>query len=281
MIQFQKDIGNKNNYIDNSMAQSRHSKKVKYRPIIPIKPISEIYQEPIIKSHIKFSDVFDQFMINRLNAWFKNNGKVTDFVREERRENGLDEIDTTVESFVYGTSTNDTTLVLLIKKHGNDFIHLSIHLAPEYLSTSMKNSGIIHIVKNIYKSKLSGKKNYHIKSIYAITQPKGKHHSLHFEILQRYSTSTIVKNVNIYDEEVKQEMKVITKVLNKLFDEDDIEHYVGDYHAIHPNSNKIQSPTPMEPNTNNIIRNINTRTKFISRRNIHKQGGRYKTKKNK
>lgn len=66
-------------------------------------------------------------------------------------------------------------------------------------------------------------------------------------------------------------MNVITSVLNKLFDEDDIDHYVGDYHAIHPNSNNIQSPTPIEPNTANIIRNINKRTNFISRKNLRKQ----------
>lgn len=96
------------------------------------KTIPEIYQPFIIKSHKKFSNVFDQYMINRLNSWFKNNGKVTDFVREERRRNGLDEINTTVESSVYGINDENTTLQLLIKKHGFDFIHLSIHVAPGF-----------------------------------------------------------------------------------------------------------------------------------------------------
>jgi hypothetical protein len=259
------------------------------RPSIrTMETIPEIYQPSIIHSHKKFSTVLDKFMINRLNSWFKNNGKVTEFIREERRRSGLDDTNTIVESSVYGTEVNNTTFQILIKKGGKDFVHLSIHLAPEFLETTMKDSGIVHIVKNIYKSRVvSRRKDYYIKSIYAISQPEGKYHSLHFEIRQRYSTpSTIVKNVNMYDDEVKQEMNVITRVLNKMFDEDDIEHYVGDYHSIHHN---IQSNTPTEPNTPNIIRNINTRTKFISRRNLHKlttensntiQGGRYKTKKN-
>ena len=86
-------------------------------------------------------------MINRLNAWFKKNGKVTEFVKEERRRRGLDETNTTVESMVYGTEENNTTLLLVIKKNHTDFIHLSIHLSPDKLGLTIKSSGIVHIVK--------------------------------------------------------------------------------------------------------------------------------------
>lgn len=120
------------------MIRSHRTKKVKHPPIKMIKTLSEIYQKPIINSHKKFSNVFDEFTINRLNAWFKNNGKVTEFVREERRRRGLDEINTIVESDVYGTINEKSSLILVIKKHGIDFIHLSIHLAPDFLKTTMK-----------------------------------------------------------------------------------------------------------------------------------------------
>jgi hypothetical protein len=64
-------------------------------------------------------------------------------------------------------------------------------------------------------------------------------------------------------------MDVITTVLNQLFDEDDAEHYVGNYDALHSNKlNTHVSQLLIEPNTNNILRNMNTRTKYITRKNI-------------
>lgn len=87
---------------------------------------------------MRFNILFDRFIINRLNVLFKNNGKVTDFIKEERRKRELDEIHTTIESSVYGTNKMNTTLQIMIKKYGKDFIHLSIHLAPGFLGIGKK-----------------------------------------------------------------------------------------------------------------------------------------------
>jgi len=227
-------------------------------------------------------------MINRLNAWFKKNGKVTEFVKEERRRRGLDETNTTVESMVYGTEENNTTLLLVIKKNHTDFIHLSIHLSPDKLGLTIKSSGIVHIVKNIYNKHVSRKKDYLAKSLYAVYQPQGKPNSLQFRIVERYTTPEIpekpesVSFINQYDEEVKQEMDVLTSVLNKMFDEDDREHYVGDYDAVHHGSQDNKKANHVEPNTNNILRSINLHSNAITRKNkgiyfknnTQKKGGR-------
>jgi hypothetical protein len=211
-------------------------------------------------------------MINRLNALFKNNGRVTEFVKEERRRRGLDEANTTIESMVYGTDRNNSTLLLIIKRDGKEFIHLTIHLSPKELGFTIKSTGIVHIVKNIYNKHVSRKKDYLAKSTYAVYRPQGKAHSLQFRIVERYTTPEIpekpeiVSNIEKYDEEVKQEMDVLTSVLNKLFDEDDREHYVGDYDAVHHILHNKRA-NHVESNTNNILRNINLHSNAITRKN--------------
>lgn len=227
------------------------------RPILFLRPISDAIKIHSIYSHMRFNLLFDCFVINHLNKIFKNNGKVTDFVREERRRRGLEETNTTVESLVYGTNKMNTTFQLMIKKYDKNFIHLTIHLAPEYLKVGKKDSGMVHIVKDIYAPIISGKKDYLLHSIYTIEKVLGKSRSLHFSIQRRYSTPYNHDIINHYDDEVKKEMNVITAILNQLFDEEDKEHYVG-------------QPTQIsiENNTNNILRNMNTRTTYIKRKNI-------------
>ena len=242
------------------------------RPILFIKPVQDHIQLHSIYSQLRFNILFDRFIINRLNVLFKNNGKVTDFIKEERRKRELDEIYTTIESSVYGTNKMNTTLQIMIKKHGKDFIHLSIHLAPEFLGIGKKDSGMIHIVKDIYSSIVSRKKDHLIHAIYSIEKVPDMHHSLHFSIQYRYSTPYNNELVYQYDDEIKKEMDVITTVLNQLFDENDSEHYVG-----------YSDNTPLEQNTNDILRNMNTRTTYIKRKNVCKyllsQGGRRKIRK--
>lgn len=239
-------------------------------------PISNVMHPRFIKSHRSLGPFLDRFMINRLNAWFKNNGKITEFVREERRRRGLDEANTTVESMVYGTKDKNSTLLIEIKRNGERFIHLTIHLSPEGLGFTHKSTGIAHIVKDIYKGYISGKKDYLAKSLYAVYRPQGKYHSLQFRIVERYTTPENPENpekpesvsiINQYDDEVKQEMDVITSVLNKLFDENDREHYVGDYDAVHFGPEHAQKDIHVEPNTNNILRNINLHSNAITRKN--------------
>jgi len=107
-------------------------------------------------------------MINRLNVLFKNNGRVTQFVKEERRRRGLDETNTAIESMVYGTDINNSTMLLIIKKDGKDFVHLTMHLSPKKLGLTHKSTGIVHVVKNIYQEHIPGKKDYLVKSTYAV-----------------------------------------------------------------------------------------------------------------
>ena len=243
------------------------------RRLKQIKTISTITHPWIIQSHRSLCPFLDRFMINRLNTLFKKNGRVAEFVREERRRRGLDEANTTVESMVYGTDKHNSTLLLEIKKNGERFIHLSIHLSPKELGLTIKSTGIVHIVKNIYNKHVSRKKDYLAKSTYAVYQPQGKPHSLQFRIVERYTTPEIPENpesvsmINQYDEEVKQEMDVLTSVLNKLFDEDDREHYVGDYDVVHHISHDNKKANNVEPNTNNILRNINLHSNAITRKN--------------
>jgi hypothetical protein len=122
---------------------------IRCKSLYTIKPFSELFPNESILSHRRLGKIIDRFMINQMNTWFKNNGKITDFVRIERNRRGLDDIHTLIESSVYGINNNNSTFHLMIKKYGKEFIHLSIHLAPDFLSTSLKDSGIIHIVKNI------------------------------------------------------------------------------------------------------------------------------------
>ena len=266
---------------------TKKKKKPPPRSIIPLGPISNFIHVPIIKSHKSFNIIFNRFMMNHLNAWFKNNGKVTEFVKEERRRRGLDETNITIESMAYGVEKDNTTLLIVIKKNNTDFIHLTIHLSPKELGFTFKSTGIFHIVKDIYQKRITGKKDYLIKSMYAVYQPPGKPHSLQFRIKERYTTPELVSNTNIYDDEVKQEMDVLTTVLNQLFDEDDREHYVGDYDAIHLDSHNKRENVPVEPNTNNILRSINLHSNAITRKNkgvyfknnIKRNGGTRRTRK--
>jgi hypothetical protein len=213
---------------------------------------------------MRLNIILNRFIINKLNILFRNNGIITNFVKEERRLQKLDETNTIVESKVYGTNVENTTFQIMIKKYGQDFIHLTIHLAPGYLGIGKKDSGIIHIVKDIYKSILLGNKKYLMYSVYMIEKVPGKPHSLHFSIKQHYSTTYNDEIIDKHDEEVKKEIDVITTVLNKLFNEDDKEHYIG-----HP------SEIETNKNTNNILRNMNKRTSYIKRKNV----GTYTTNK--
>jgi len=184
-----------------------------------------------------------------------------------------------ITSFVYGTKRSDTTLHLQIKKENEDFIHLSMHMAPEWLSTGEKDNGIVHIYKDVYEKYVSKRKAYTLYAIYSLSHPPNKPNSLIFSITQGYSTSlypsapssfqsAIVK----YDDDVKREMDIITIVLNKLFDEDNIDYYIGDYHKKYPininNPVKLQQLSEINNTINNVLNNINKRSQYVKRRNI-------------
>ena len=73
-------------------------------------------------------------------------GTIAKYVQEERAKQNLNVANVT--SSVYGTNKNNTTLYLQIKKYGKDFIHLTIHMAPNTLPSKEQHSGIVHIFKD-------------------------------------------------------------------------------------------------------------------------------------
>ena len=171
----------------------------------------------------------------------------------------MDNTGVIIESEVYGENNNNSSLYLNIKKNNNDFIHLTIHLSVKNLDP--KDSGVIHIFKNIYKTKKSGtiKTVIEKKTLYtliSVLQPLSKPNSLEFSITHSYIPLSI-SNTLLYEPEIKEEINVIINVLNKLFDEDNTEFYIG-------NQNKL---VPIHNKTNIILKNMNKQDKHVSRKN--------------
>lgn len=252
----------------------------------------------IINSHLLFGDIFDLYSINRVVNLFTT-GTIARYVEQERTNNNLSNVGVDIISYIYGTNTGNTTLHLQIKKQKKDFIHLSIHLAPGWLTSGTKDNGIVHIYKDIYDTNVYKKKKYLLYAIYRLEHPPNKPGSLQFSIDHGYSTTSYPSaspnfnsDIKQYDSEVKQEMDVITNVLNKLFDEDNIDYYIGDYHKkypiksneqiqfievdnigqtstqqLPPNQIKLQKPSEVNNTINNVLQNINKRTTYVKRKN--------------
>jgi hypothetical protein len=144
---------------------------------------------------------------------------------------------------------------LSIKKNNIDFIHLSIHVAPKELKPT--KTGLIHIYKEIYKIINTSIPKQLLYALITIKQPIDKPNSLEFSIADGYNTVG-VPNAHLYDPEIQQEMNVIIAVLNKIFDENNTEYYIG---------NKFY---PIHNKTDIVLKNINTRTKYTVRKNIGK-----------
>jgi hypothetical protein len=66
-----------------------------------------------------------------------------------------------------------------------------------------------------------------------------------------------IDDVARYDNEIKQEMDVITSVLNKLFDRRNKEYYVGNRKNMYEINNQLMT----------VLNNVNKRQKHISRKN--------------
>jgi len=255
-------------------------------------------KQNIINSHKLLSNIYDMNSINHLIHIFNTN-IISKYIEKERLNKKLNNTDVYIESSIYGTNKNNTTLQLKIIKNGEDFIHLSIHLAPGWLTAGLNDNGIVHIYKDIYNTHVSKKKKYVLYAIYRLEHPPNKSDSLQFSIDHGYSTtsyplasSNFNSDIKQYDKEVKKEMDVITNVLNKLFDEDNIDYYIGDYHKKYPikgnekiqfievdnieqtntqipplNQIKLQKPVEVNNTINNVLHNINKRTTYVKRKN--------------
>jgi len=218
----------------------------------------------IIQSQKLLFNFLDNESINNLVDLFtmrdtNSKSEIVKLIEEEQNVRGIFTHDISVESKIYtNKNKTDSTLHLQIKKDGADFLHLSIHLCVQALNP--KNSGIFHIVKNIYNirspliTKKELKKITHIPIL--IQQPPDKPNSLVFNIVDGYDTPSKVQTAILYDSLVKKEMDVILTVLNRLFDEDD-EYYIG-------NKNKL---VPIHKNTNVVLKNMNKYTQYVERKN--------------
>lgn len=188
------------------------------------------------------------------NIFTDKDYSISKYIENERELRGLDSSNITVNSKVFGENRQDSSLLLVIAKNGKDLIHITIHLSPKYLTP--RASGMIHIVKNVIKQRKLNKLLQPLTyALIAVHQPPGKPHSLEFSIADGYETAGI-NGANKYDREIQQEMDVILTVLNRLFDEDNAEYYIG----------RNEGPPFLHNKTLPVLNNID-RTKFYSRRN--------------
>jgi hypothetical protein len=214
-------------------------------------------RERIIQSQVLFGNFLNSEIINNLVLLFDENNKtnhsIVKYIENERNIEGLNTSNIVIKSKVYGTNKDNTTLILKLFKDNNQILHLTIHLITSNLKP--ENDGIIHFKKNIYK--MSSRKRYKLYSLVSIKQPINKSNSLEFSINEGYNTPSDVPNVQKYDTEIKKEMDIIIKVLNRLFDEKNTEMYIGKKSMI-PN---------IHFKTNNVLNNINKHSKYTVRKN--------------
>jgi hypothetical protein len=221
-------------------------------------PTPTLQRNLVIESHKLLWRFLDATMINKLVNLFddkynSSNEKICKYIENERIVQGLDASGVTVKSEVYGYDHSNSTLFLKIQKNNIDFLHLSIHLSPK--SFNPKDAGLIHMVKNFYttpKFKIEKKNKYVLISI---KQQSHKPNSLYFSIEDGYTTP--INGAHLYDPEIQKEMNVIITVLNRLFDENNAEFYIGEQNNIFPIHN----------NTNTILKNINNHSQIVSRKN--------------
>lgn len=210
-------------------------------------------RQNIITSQKKLFSIFNRNIINKLINLFDDDDnityKISNYIENERKLQGLNSSQITINNYVYGQDRNNSTLFLITRKNGDDLLHLTIHLTVRSLNPT--GSGIIHISKNIY-SMPKKKTPYALISI-----EKVKDNSLVFSIADGYDTPGM-KNSNIHDNELQKEMNVIITVLNRLFDEDNKEFYIGN------NCNKM---TLIHNKTNAVLNNVNKHINHVTRKN--------------
>jgi hypothetical protein len=224
-----------------------------------------LQRKAIFQSQKLLWNLLDSDTINNLIRIFdiRNNvsskTKLETYIEEERSRQGLDNTNITIKSEVYGENTNDSTLIIDIQKDNKKFLHLSIHLSPQSLKP--QNTGVLHIVKNIYNDEqpaIPSKKSVkRLKAaLISVQQPVEKPKSLIFTLADGYTTSPKIQYTNLYDPLLQKEMDVILTVLNRLFDEED-EYYIGNTTGFIPYHNK-SSP---------VLQNMNVHTTHVTRKN--------------
>lgn len=139
-------------------------------------------------------------------------------------------------------------MYLGINKNNKDFVHVTFHLSPKLLDP--EKAGAIHMTKNIYTVKKKDTK----RSLIWINIPDGKPKSLEFSMEKGYNTTDGENTAPIHDPKLKAEMDVIITVLNRIFDEDNKEYYIG-------NKNNV---IHVHKNTNTVLGILNNHTPLIT-----------------
>lgn len=211
----------------------------------------------IVKSQTKFWDQIDSYIVNRLlhlfdmtsNNTVNNNNKLIYYIENERKLHGLDSSGVVVNTSIYIPDNNTVAdLYLNIYKNNKLFVYLTIHLHVSSLNS--KHAGPIHIKKEIYKIEQQINKYSRIRIII----PEYKQNSLQFLMEPGYNTTEDIYTNN-HDYELKQEIDVIISVLNKLFDEDNKEYYIGnnkDIMNIHKNTPNVLTKIDILPTAKTI-----------------------------
>jgi len=209
-------------------------------------------RKSILQSHMRLGNFLDIDIINTLmhlfdknyNEYVNQRHKITTYIEDERRAQHLEKAKIKIKTKISGFNTHAPYLYIGIIKNGKDFIHLTIHLVIEKLKS--KNSGIIHITRNVYRDARVSKG----APFYAlITVKPAKERSLIFELDERQNAANARAPIA---DEVKAETNVILTVLNRLFDEDNPEFYVGT-----PQYSSRNRLNPIHPFTEKAIININ------------------------
>jgi hypothetical protein len=223
-------------------------------------PEQLLQRKAILQTQKLLWEFLDSESINKLVDLFstrniKSKSKIENYIEKEWNKQGLDTTNITIDGKFYGLDKNDPTLLIDILKNNNKILHLSIHLSVKDLEP--KDTGIIHIYKNIYKTinpKLSPRRKLY--ALIAVQQPPEKPNSLVFAIADGYTTPSGIQDKNIYDPELQKEMDVILTVLNRLFDEED-EYYIGNKDK-YVNYHNTTSP---------VLENMNKYTEHVTRKN--------------
>jgi hypothetical protein len=208
----------------------------------------------ILETHKLFVNFLNLDIINNLINLFNEKVNLKKYIENERKKRGLHK-NIKIKSRFYIPKNRIPTLILDIIKNNKSFIHLSIHLPLKHLNP--ENSGILHFYKNVYETKINKTKKQNENKLYTlinVIHPEDKPNSLEFSI---DNNTKLNKTVNIYNKEIQKEMDVILTVLNRLFDEDNHEYYIG--------YNKEM--TNIHNQTNNVARIINKYKKYATRKN--------------
>lgn len=229
----------------------------------------------IIRSHKLFINYLNSDIVNKLIQLFDNDikrstdKKIINYIEDERHIQGSNRPNIRYESKVDLQKSTDPTLILEMIKNNTVIFHFTIHLA--ITSMKPKKAGIIHIRKNIYDSvpgTIRKKVGY---ARILVTTPLNKPYSLHFSFEDnRYIhidnclkqtefkiNTELYKNIEECENEIQKEMNIVLNVLNKLFDEDNTEYYIGNNHNLAPIHNK----------TNTILNQMNKETRHATRKN--------------